>query len=61
MIKPVKNPCYECNRRSPTCHGACEAYALFARYRQLIRDARKLAKDVDTAAVAGTIRRYEKR
>lgn len=29
----MTNPCYECKKRSPTCHSSCEAYAeMVARY-----------------------------
>ena len=41
MFKPVKNPCHECTRRSITYHGLCEDYALYANYREQIREARQ--------------------
>ena len=41
MFDRVRNPCHECQRRSVTCHGSCEDYALYANYREQIREARQ--------------------
>lgn len=53
MFKPVKNPCHECTRRSITCHGSCEDYALYSNYREQIREARRRDHDVTAALIAG--------
>ncbi len=33
----MNSPCHGCRTRSPTCHGQCEAYAVFDAERQKIR------------------------
>lgn len=53
MIKPVKNPCHECTHRSASCHGGCQDYALYAHYRQQIREARQRDHEVTSSLIAG--------
>ena len=55
MFKPAKNPCRECTRRSATCHGSCEDYTLYAKFREQIREARQLEQSARYAKINSVI------
>ena len=56
MFDRVRNPCHECQRRSVTCHGSCEDYAQYTRYREQLREARQRDHDVTDALIVGAER-----
>ena len=33
-LTATKTPCYQCDRRTPGCHGSCEEYQAFSAERQ---------------------------
>lgn len=48
----MMSPCYQCTRRSATCHAECEQYAAYAEYRQKIREARQMEHEANATRVA---------
>lgn len=38
----MKNPCFNCERRTASCHGSCGDYTEFCRENEKIREARAL-------------------
>lgn len=42
----MKNPCHECKKRSPSCHGSCEAYAEMVAQYEAVRQERAKSADM---------------
>ena len=43
----MKNPCKNCRKRTPTCHGECEEYLIFFRSRREENKRRRDAKRME--------------
>ena len=41
-LTAVATPCYQCERREPSCHGSCEAYQKFSAERQEVYRQREI-------------------
>lgn len=54
-------PCYQCDERSPVCHGNCERYAVFAAERQDIYRQRRLDNENGEAVRRGMFKKLKEK
>ncbi len=50
-IKYIDAPCYNCTKRTATCHATCKAYLKFYELNKTIRDDKRLHDQLNKEAI----------